>query len=239
MNNARLDEHQIQRLLNALAQGSLRKKRRAVRIITWIPNPDRRLMAALVELLHCEDLRLRVKASAALARIGRPSVTALRAALAAEDPDFRRAVVLTLGQIGPAAHEAAGALRELTTDEELGRWAARALAQIEPASLWDRSSPRWWPWAVAAVLVFTFGLVTGHVAAIQAAGIVPGPALSASACLGGLCAVLGLVVGWQTGGLRRTLLLIVGFAIGGASAGLLLGWILAGLVGPVIKALGG
>jgi hypothetical protein len=91
------------------------------------------LYTRTVALLDAPGLEHRESVVAVLGDIGRPVVPVLCHALAtspAEDGGFRRAVIVALAAIGPAAAEAIPLLRDLQADEWLGPPAARALERI-------------------------------------------------------------------------------------------------------------
>jgi hypothetical protein len=232
-------DRRVERLLRALAGGDAAACRAACRAAIRSLDPataaEARVAAALVGLLTGPDLEAREDAAAALVRAGRPAVEPLLAAARSADPDARRAAVVVLGRVGPAAGKAVPALRELTADEAVGPWAARALAAIEHPGHARR--PGWWVAAVAAVAALAAGVAAS--VAQSAVGGWPGPAVTAGVGLGGVGVLVGLAAGLSAGGLRRAVLLAVMCGVGGATAGAAGGWVVSALVGPVNRVLGG
>ena len=92
------------------------------------------LRAAIVGLLAAPEAEQRTAAVAVVARVRTPAVPLLLAMLAdeAHDADTRRAVVVALAQLGPAARPAVPVLLELVEDPWLGPCARGALAAISP-----------------------------------------------------------------------------------------------------------
>jgi hypothetical protein len=228
-------EVQIQALLRSLAQDDLGERRRALRAVAALEDVDERLIAAIVELLRGQDLPLREMAAATLAGMGGPAVGSLIAALSSDDADFRKAIVVTLALMGPPAHTAIPVLRDLVDEEGLGPWARRALERIEQR---PGRGPVAWPWLVAGGAALVLVLAGSLAARVGVSAGVPPAAMTAGLTLGGLGVVMGLLLGRQ-GGAREAGLMAASFGLGGAFAGGLLAWLLASLVAPVVKALGG
>lgn len=91
------------------------------------------LYTRVVALLDVPGLGHREFVVGVLAEIGGPVVPVLCHALATSPPEdggFRRAVIVALAAIGPAAAEAIPLLRDLQADEWLGPPATRALHRI-------------------------------------------------------------------------------------------------------------
>jgi HEAT repeat protein len=86
----------------------------------------------LIERLTDINAGIRLKASRALAAIGRPAVADLQAALRSPDPDIRKNAAFCLGEIGTEASPAVPALKQLLNDEHTPvRWCAdNALKKI-------------------------------------------------------------------------------------------------------------
>jgi hypothetical protein len=232
-------EQQEEALLRSLTEGERRKRRKAVRAVARSKAVSERLLTALVELLRCPDLKLREETARALVHISQPCVGALVAALSTEDEDFRKAVVVTLALMGPAAREAVPVLQGLVEEEEIGPWAARAMVRIESRQGWKRWLRASWPWLMVGCLALGGALIAALLVHIGASVHLSPVVLGAGSALGGLGVIMGLLVGGHGGGARRALLLASVFGVGGAAAGLLLSWILTTLVQPVVQALGG
>src|SRR5262249_26679047 len=92
------------------------------------------LHQTLVGLLAAPEADQRAEAVAAVAPVGAPIGPLLLAVLAdeASEPDTRRAVLVALGRIGPAAHAAAWVLLDLVDDPGLGSCARAAFDAVEP-----------------------------------------------------------------------------------------------------------
>jgi HEAT repeat protein len=225
-------EDAVSPLLEAL-RGQAEGRRKAVRALAALGAEAAPAVPALIELLSARDPALRSEAAEALGRIGKPAVGPLLAALKQEDEEQRRALVIALALVGPAAREAVPALTPLRQDPVLGPWVKRALQRIERR--------RWPVWPRLLLGVF---LVIGATAGLLAwlltrpLPLTP-PRVGAVAGLAtaGMGAALGLIVGAREGDGRRTLWLTVLLGVGGGTAGLMLGSLVAALVEPVVRAL--
>lgn len=231
-------ELQVEELLRSLTEAIVSERRAAIRTVVRSRIIDERIIKALVELLRTSELSLREQTALALARIGRPAVDTLLAALSDEDDDFRKAVVVTLGLMGPDAAAAQEPLSALVEHEHLGPWAVRALYSIRAPSPWQRRLRRAWPWTVVSALVLVVGLCVRLLVDAATQDPLWRLALPAATALGFLGVYLGLIVGRHVAGTRRALLLAAFFGLGGASAGWLMSWIVLALVTPVTRVLG-
>jgi hypothetical protein len=227
-------EAHVQELLASLAHESLDERRRALHAFAPSPSTDERVIAAIVELLRCQDPGLREEATMTLAGIGRPAVGALLAGLSSDDGDFRKAIVITLGVMGPQARPAVAMLRVLAEEEAVGIWARRALVRVEGRS-WE-SLARLWLGAAGLALVLM--VACSLLLQLGASARLPRPAVTAGLISGGLGAVMGLLVSRQARREEAALMSLI-FGAGGAFAGGLLAWLIAALIAPVVKALGG
>jgi hypothetical protein len=188
----------------------------------------------LLGLLTHKSMRVREEAAVTLAAIGRPAVAALIEGLSRDDADFRKVIVITLGLMGPAARPAVPMLRALTGDEAVGPWARRALVRIEGRRWYSVA----WPWLAVAGFVLVVTLASNPGVRAAAGLRLPGAAVTAGLTLGGVGLVMGLLLGRQSSA-REAGLLAASLGAGGLFAGGLLAWLIAGMVEPVVKALGG
>src|SRR5262249_12299808 len=92
------------------------------------------LIQVLLRALKDPDAGIQLEALKGLAQIGQPAVAGLLETLGDDDLDLRNRILLALGKIGPAAHEAVPLLLELLTDEhlDLRESALQALERIDP-----------------------------------------------------------------------------------------------------------
>lgn len=169
--------------------------------------PD--LHPALVALLAAPEAEQRAAAVEAVARAGPPIVPLLVAALTRDPPDAaeaRRAAVVALGWLGPAARPAVALLRSLASDPWLGPCVGPALAHIRPRGRFGGAGVLVASAAAAgAATLFASGgvapvaAVAGVVAACVAAGVWwcrPGPAVWVLGVGVGAAALVG---GWAGG----------------------------------------
>jgi HEAT repeat protein len=226
-------------LLQTLREGGTEERRAAIRALA-----DRGAQAApaaadLVQLLGSSKVSLREEAARALTRIGRPAVAALVEALHTEDPDLRKAIVVTLAALGPEAGDAEPVLRELREDPWVGPWAAEALAQIHGQRETTRGSEQAARLGVliAVLLVVAVGLLCLAAQALSMVGL-PRAAFVAGLALAVLGAGMGPVLGYQSWSGRKTVGMTIVFGVGGGVAGLVLGSILGGMVEPLARVLG-
>jgi hypothetical protein len=161
--------------------------------------------AALVGLLSAPKASQRAKAVSAVVRAGAPVVPLVLAVLTEVEPegvDTRRAAVVALGQLGPAARPAVEVLRELADDPWLGACAQSALAAIEP----PRSGLYLLCTTIAIAALLTVASLTA-----PANGVGPIAVLSGFV---GLCVAFGL---WWTrpGAAGVVCVFVVGLALAG------------------------
>src|SRR5438105_5051063 len=121
---------EVAAFLHAMKEGTRKERAAALRDLGPLGSRAEPAIPALVELLRDRDLSLREHAAEVLARIGRPSVRPLVEALATDDPDVRKAVLVVLGWLGPEAAEAVAAVEGLLEDAWLGPSAAETLLRI-------------------------------------------------------------------------------------------------------------
>src|SRR5262249_1760003 len=97
--------------------------------------------------------------------LGARSVSALLEALYDLDVDFRKVIIVTLGEIGPAAAPAVPALRAFREDPWLGPWAGQALAKIKPPVIAPIVTRLKSPWTWTRLIDFLLLVLTHPVAA--------------------------------------------------------------------------
>lgn len=160
--------------------------------------------SAVVGLLNAPESQQRETVVAVVARIGAPAVPLLMGVLADGPPEgdeCRRAAVVALGRIGPAAKPAMALLRELTNDAWLGVCAHAALELIEPAP-----RPRWLHTLLAALLAVVLSV------AVVARPPIDGGLLLAVVLVVVACLAVGV---WWTrpGPVSWVMVFIVGVAV--------------------------
>jgi hypothetical protein len=170
------------------------------------------------------------------------AVPALLRALEEGPADVRKVAVVALGEIGPAASAAVEPLTRALEDGWLATCAREALAKVRPAAGPDRKTLARLAAAVCAawVLASLAGLAATALSwSGQALSAPAGAAATSAFVLGGVGSVLGGVLGLSRRSAQAVVLGPVLFGLGGAFAGLMLGLVYAGLVGPVVDALAG
>jgi len=198
----------------------------------------------LIPTLRDHNVIVRAAAAHGLAHIGQPAVAPLLAELVNEDADYRRAVIVTLGQIGRPATAAVPMLTTALEDEATAAAAAQALRNIRRSRLaillaWFGPSA---PWAVGSMLLLalaTLGLLLLSWASQEVFGEANGPAFNAALGVAFLGAIAGALLGgsrWGSPGAVGGALVL---GLGGGCTGLLLGGVLATLVEPIARALRG
>jgi hypothetical protein len=191
----------------------------------------------LVAGLRDRDVAARAAIANALVGIGPSAVTALIEALREEDLDFRHAVLVTLGKMGPDAASAIPLLADLQEDEQVGSWAAEALARIRPVRL--AGVRRWFgpraPWVVGSLAGAVAAFVVAMLLAPGEGPLAPREeaALTAGMALALLGAGLGSLVGGSRWGGPGAIAGAVVCGLGGGTAGAFLG----GLIGAVLEPL--
>jgi HEAT repeat protein len=225
-------------LLAVLRTGSAAKRRAAVWALAGLGAKAAGVVPGLVEALSDRDAFVRLEAARALRPLARAAVPALLTALQSEDGDidFRRSVIVTLGQMGAAARPAIAKLTELLKDEELGAAAADALRQIlEGHSTLDAAvlhrRLRWLVLIAVAATVLA-GIVSAIVKPPSAFfPIAGGGAILAAAAIGALLLIRrGRITEPETAAtwqalLLWTLVLCIGGSFLGALAGGLWSWV--------------
>lgn len=201
-------------------------------------------VALLVPALMDADTELRPVASEALVKIGVPAVTPLVESLLNPDLDHRRAVLITLGKMGPVAAPAIPVLTSALADPALGQWAAQAIDKIQAGSLPSVAAraKRTFPLALVMtclgaglLLVIWLGVWASQTMSSQTSGLI--------AKIGTAIAILGGGIGsvmcgsrWGRGGA------IIGGVIctlAGGAVGMFLGALANMFVGPIVDAMGG
>jgi HEAT repeat protein len=239
-------QRELALLIAELSSADPQRRRRAARALAKKGAEAEQAIPALIAAFGDSEMEVRSWAVTALARMGARAVPALLEVLGSDDPDQRRVAVVTLGEIGPAAALAVPVLTELLEDDWLGSPARSALGTIQSgraylsgAGLGLRSLAPWLllAWllcAAGSLAVVGFGYLAEHLMG-------PGAATAATCAhiLGGVGAVLGLILGHSRGSWRSLLLGPLLLGLGGATAGLLLGGLLGGAVAPVVRALRG
>ncbi|QEL15570.1 HEAT repeat domain-containing protein [Limnoglobus roseus] len=180
---------------------------------------------AAVALLAASEAEDRLAAVEAVVRIGSPVLPLLMAALAytpAEEANVRRAVVIALGRLGPAAREALPLLRSLAGDPWLGACVHAAIARIDSRG------------RVAGVvlLVAAAAVGVGVVTLLPLGRVSP---VAAAAGVVGACVVLGVL--WTRPGPAALAWGFVVVAAAVISVGVAGG--LSDVLGRVTRALGG
>jgi HEAT repeat protein len=227
-------------LRQALRKRDPAVRRAALRALAALGPAAAPAIPELLERLRDADIALRTEAAGVFSRIGRAAVGPLVEALQTPDQDLRRAILVTLTELGPEAVGASPAVEPLLEDDGLGPWAVEALRSIRRPRQAGLAvvPPRVLLGAAAALLLLAAGLAAWLWVGAALRLTAPQSAVTAGLAAAFLGAGLGLVVGLRTGDGRRVMLLVTLLGLGGGMAGLLLGSLFAALVDPVVRALG-
>jgi HEAT repeat protein len=230
----------VAQLVEALQTGDRHARYRAIRNLVEI-GPEA-AVPALVPLLRDADLAIRTRASEALAHIGAAAVPSMVEALLDPDVNYRRALIVTLGKVGPPAAAALPVLTAALEDAELGVAAAQAVRAIRP--------PRFHLPQLGALLPYYLlglaGLVVLILVVLAVAWVTPKlfpeaqeATIAAALALGFLGAGLGAALGAARRGPVGSLVGAVVLGLGGSVTGILVAGPVATLLAPLARALGG
>ncbi len=227
-------------LVRALRDGNQTERAAALRDLPALGARAEPAIPVLLKLLRHRNLALRRQTGETLARLGRPGVRALLNGLSDDDADFRKAIVVVLGWIGPDAAEAVPALEALAEDDWLGPSAVEALLRIlgDPRATPVRTSSLGGIVIAVGVAFLVLGGLALGIWYWIAHATLPPAALPAALGVGGVAGCMAPLVGYRSWSPRRMAAMTVLFALGGVLAGLLLGIIVGSLIEPIMRILG-
>jgi len=196
----------------------------------------------LIAALRDADLGFRTHTVLALVAIGADAVAPLLDALATDDEDLRKAIVVTLGRIGPPALPAVPTLTVLLEDVGMSTVARQALGRIQRGTTAELVPHFRRTFLLALMSSASLALLVGCVVLLSRSGEAlqaGGPMAAAVAlALGVFCGGMGAVLGghsWGRGG-------AVGGLICCGLAGYVLGRFMGGfaevLLAPLLRVLG-
>jgi hypothetical protein len=218
----------ITRWIQAFRYGNPAERRTALGRLAQVGSAAADAIPDFIASLRDADLEIRTGAAEALVRMGSVAVTPLVEALLDEDVDFRRAVIHTLGRIGPDAAAAVPVLTTARADEQLAQAAEEALAAIGAPPTEVRSHLAATLPLALLITVVVGVLFAGLAALVHATGVLQ-PEHPLALTLGAIGAVLGgllgLVIGgsqWGRAGMLPGLMVVglVGYTLGTCVGGL-------------------
>lgn len=227
--------------LAQLQEGTDDARREAVRALGRRAVRDEFAARALVEVLRTGEPILRVEAVNAFESIGKSIVGYLVEAIPDADNEMRKAILMTLARMGPAAAAAVPAIEQLRQFESVGEWVERALQAIVGAAqrrrqlLFNRVAIVAAGVALAVALGFEhkIGLNIGK---LTPAGTPPTTVVVTKvfALIGGF---LGLALGLRSGEFLKAFGWTTSLSLAGAAVGLFLGGRFIGAFGEIEKSI--
>jgi HEAT repeat protein len=198
----------------------------------------------IVPSLMDTDGELRAVVSDALAKIGEPAVKPLIESLLNPDLDHRRAVIITLGKMGPGAMSAVPVLTSALEDPQLGQWAAQAIDHIQADTIPSIASRFRRTFMLALLLsglftglliVILLGAWASHTMSSQATGLIAKLGTAIAILAGGIGTIM-CGSRWGRGGAVLGGLFCT---LAGGAVGMCLGALANMVVGPIVEAMGG
>lgn len=226
----------IHLLLQTLRTGDGPARVNAFRQLHELPQLTPDLLAELAGFLKDQDPVVRLEAALVFRRAFSMALPFLVEALEGEDVELRRAVAVTLGSMGPAAHPAVPALRKALQDETIAPEAAEALERIiphkSPVSQLDQFLGHVMPFVlVLGIILLLVGLIYS---VFREAGQVVIDLAVGFCLIGGS---FGGILGGSRWGRRGAVLSAFILALGGALVGAGIGYVAGSILGPVIQSL--
>jgi hypothetical protein len=224
-------------LIQTLRYGDIADRRAALAELAHVAPEASEAIPDVIAILHDIDPSLRSAADDVLAGMGSAAVAPLVAAMLEEHTEFRKAVIGTLGRIGPKAASAIPVLTAARIDPQLVDAVDAALAQIKP-SIWARLRPhlvRTLPPAVwtTAALIVSVGAITAL--AWLTERMQPGnpTAVTVGTAIGLIGGSVGALIGGVTRGRIGAIAGLVLLGIAGYFIGVFIGGWVGSLLGPL------
>jgi HEAT repeat protein len=236
------DSDPLAPLLAAFRTGAPTQRHDAARELTALGAAAEPAVPDLLTALRDEDLALRPLAAEALAAVGEPAVRPIVEALLEPDPDYRRALLLVLGRLGPAAAVARPVIEAACQDPLLRSLAERVRRQVCPTTR-ERLEEWLGPWGRRGLVLAAVVVAAVVLAAVVGQGdrlaVVGDPeAMKTAWALALTAAAVGALVGGSRWGVPGAVLGGLACGAAGGYVGYLIAELLNDVVRPLVKALG-
>lgn len=194
---------------------------------------------SLIAALSDADLGFRTHTVLALVGIGADAVAPLLRALATNDEDLRKAIVVTLGRLGPAAAPAVPTLTALLEEAALTTVARQALGRIQRGPTAELVPHFRKTFVLAFVSSASVALLVGIIAVLGWSGemLQPGGPPAVALALGVFGGGMGTALGGHSWGRGGAAVGLVCFGTAGYLLGLFMGGFAEVLLAPLLRVL--